>query len=452
MNNQLNIKDALEIAKDNYRDYSLYVAQGRAYPNILDGCKSSYKRAIYGMWKDAPRKIVKVAELAAFALPYHPHPTSISGVIVQLGDSGNIYKVMETQGNWGDSSRNIEPSAERYIGGMLKDSAIALLCEGMEYCDYITGEINNKEPIALPALIPLCFINGQTGIPSGLPRLNIPRIDLGSLFNYYIDILKHKDLEYEPKKLPKANIGVSYLNPDEDWDNILRTGKGQLTLVPTMTIENNIITIIALPENKNIDHVRKILSAEIEADKVDVRDESTDKVMIVVEKVYRKQCDMQEIFDKLYNKLQINVTYNMAFFDDEKIYVPCALTKVVKTSLAYVLKVNQAKIADELRKEQRKLLILQIIDRLKSSGLNNLFMLDNKSAVRYIIDTYNCDEEIARAVLQKPISYLTKEHIKEEHQLQAKIDELTAHNNNIWEYMLKKYKTVKSMVLSECKK
>ena len=54
--------------------YSNYVACGRAYPNILDGAKSSYRRAIYGMHENRSAKKIKVAELAAHALPYHPHP------------------------------------------------------------------------------------------------------------------------------------------------------------------------------------------------------------------------------------------------------------------------------------------------------------------------------------------------------------------------------------------
>ena len=91
----INQIDALELAQDNYKSYSIYVAQGRAYPNIKDGAKSVYKRAIYGMWKDAPRAKVKVAELAAYALPYHPHPTSISGVIVSLGENGNKLKFLD---------------------------------------------------------------------------------------------------------------------------------------------------------------------------------------------------------------------------------------------------------------------------------------------------------------------------------------------------------------------
>ena len=215
---KLTTKDALELARENYRDYGLYVGSGRAYPCIIDGAKSSYKRAIYGMWKDSPRHIVKVAELAAAALPYHPHPTSISGVIVSLGENGNKFKFMKTQGNWGDSSKCIQASADRYIGGMLSDLALELLCDSIEYGNYITGEIDKQEPEALPTLLPLCFINGQSGIPSGLPKLNIPCLDIPGMLDYYIEVLKNKDLEFTPKKLPIPNLGADILSTKSEWE------------------------------------------------------------------------------------------------------------------------------------------------------------------------------------------------------------------------------------------
>ena len=134
--NQFIEKDATELAKENYREYGLYVAQGRAYPQLIDGCKSVYKRVIYGMWQRDTGKIVKVSDLAAQALPYHPHPTSISG------EGGNKLKLMDTQGNWGDSSKKIEASADRYIGGKISALAKKLFCEAIEYCPTIKGEID----------------------------------------------------------------------------------------------------------------------------------------------------------------------------------------------------------------------------------------------------------------------------------------------------------------------
>ena len=88
----LKVVDATELAKTSYTEYSRYVAGGRSYPQVIDGAKSSYRRAIYGMYKGQGQKKMKVAELSAFALPYHPHPTSVSGVIVQLGEAGNKLK------------------------------------------------------------------------------------------------------------------------------------------------------------------------------------------------------------------------------------------------------------------------------------------------------------------------------------------------------------------------
>ena len=45
--NKPEIKDAVEIASENYKEYSLYVGQAR----------------VYGMSKHSPRSIVKVAKL-----------------------------------------------------------------------------------------------------------------------------------------------------------------------------------------------------------------------------------------------------------------------------------------------------------------------------------------------------------------------------------------------------
>lgn len=439
------LKDATELAKENYTEYGKYVSSGRAYPRLEDGAKSAYKRAIYGMYINKTSKTVKVAELAAHALPYHPHPTSISGVIIQLGDKGNKLKLMDTQGNWGDSSKKIEPSAERYIGGKLSNLAEHLLCDSIEYCKTIKGEIDKDEPLALPAMIPLCFINGSQGIPSGLPTLNIPTIDIMGMIDYYIEILNNKDINYKPKKYPKPNLEIDVISPKSEWDNILETGKGTIRTAPIMSMDDKVITITALPRTKNVEHVRKIIEKEILLDKIDIRDESTDDTCIVIEKVPHKQCDMKEIYKRLYTKLQTNETYNMAFFDEEKIYVPCSFDKVVRTNLQYLINTHKTKIKSELEVARNRLHILEIIEGLKRKNLiKSLFELDYEGAVQFIVDNFkNTTDNDASKVLQKPISYLTKEHGKEIEELKNEITQLENYTQNIFDYMVEKYKTLK---------
>ena len=437
--------DATELAKNNYTDYSKYVAQGRSYPSLYDGAKSSYRRAIYGMYLNKTSKKVKVAELAAHALPYHPHPTSVSGVIIQLGDGGNKLKLMETQGNWGDSSRGIEASAERYIEGKLSALAEHMLCDSIEYAEMIPGEIDKPEPKALPALLPLCFINGSSGIPSGLPTLNVPTLDIMGMIDYYLEILAAKDLEYKPKKYPKPNLEIDILSSVEDWNNVMTTGKGSIRTAPRMTMDAmNVITITGLPKTKSVDHIRKIIEKEILLDKIDLRDESAEEIKFVVEKVPHKQCDMKEIFKRLYTKLQSSETYNMAFFDEEKIYVPCSFNKVVRTNLQYLIDTHQNRITKELEQLRIRLRVLEIIEEMKKgNALKGLFDLDYNSALEYIQSKYKADKDIASKVLQKPLSYLTKEHGQEIIDLQEDIKSLEADKNDIYDFLSRKYKALK---------
>lgn len=447
---QANIKedssvvDATELAKINYTDYSRYVAQGRSYNSIYDGAKSSYRRAIYGMYKGQGQKKMKVAELAALALPYHPHPTSVSGVIVQLGEAGNKLKLMDTQGNWGDSTRGVEASADRYIEGRLSTLAQHLLCDSIEYAEMVPGEIDKPEPKALPTLLPLCFINGSSGIPSGLPTLNVPTLNINDMIDYYIDVLKHKDVNYRPAKVPNPNLEIDILSNKEDWKQVMLTGKGSIRTAPRMTIDNNVITITGLPKTKNSDHIRKIIEKEILLDKVDLRDESTKEIKYVVEKVPHKQCNMQELYKRLYTKLQSSETYNMAFFDEDKIYVPCSFHKVVKANIQYLIETHQNRIRIQLQQLNVKLKVLQIIEDMKKKNkFKELFDLNTEEALDHIQSTYKVNEEISTKVLQKPLSYLTKEHEQEIIDLTNDIRALETDQNDIYEFLITRYRNIK---------
>lgn len=448
---QIPTKDALELASENYREYSLYIANGRSYANIADGAKSVQKRVIYSLYKKAPRSIIKVAEAAGYCLDMHPHPTAVPEVIISLGDNGNKFNFLDRQGNFGHRVKNIEASAPRYIGCRLSDLTIALTCDGVEYCPTITGELDKPEPIALPTLLPLCFINGQSGIPAGLPKLNIPCIDISGMFDYYLDILKHKDLNYVPKKLPIPNVGVPILSDKKDWEAVLKTGKGTIRLAPEMTIDKNgTITITAMPSSKSADHVRKIIEKEILLDKVDLRDESTYDTRIVIEKVYKKQCDMQELFDRLYKKLQTSETYNLAFFDQKHIYVPCSFDTVVKSNLNYLIETHTNRLVHQIKDNQEKLEVLQIIENLKkTNNWKAIFDLSYNDACEFLQKAFKCSEETSQAVLRKPISYLTKEHKQEIVDLQNIISELENDQSDIFEMLSKRYKSVKQKVLKE---
>lgn len=438
--------DAVELVTDAYKEYSHYVNTGRAAPNLIDGAKSVYKRLIYGCYKEGPRHKVKSAELCGFPLKYHPHPEGIYKVVCQLADLDCKFPMFETQGLFG--GKGTGPAAPRYTDAMLSDLAIEIYCEAVDYCNYIDGEINYPEPEALPGLLQLCYLEGSYGIPVGARIANIPALNSYELIDYIIKKLEAKDLEYKPRVFPTPNCGeVEIISSKEDWSDIMKTGRGKLTFAPIMYINrDDVITISGLPEGKDMENILKILDKEITLDKIDVRDESDIDTKIVIEKVHRKQCNMQEIFERLYNKLQSSQTYEFMFFRGNKI-IKCGFDYSVTESLKYLLETYKNKLSKELEVLQNKLTILQTIENIKKDGnIKDLVSLDLNQAADYLSKKYKITVDEAKQVLSKPISYLTKEHLQEIESIKAEIKQNKEDTENIYDYMIKKYKNLKSKI------
>jgi hypothetical protein len=201
-------------------------------------------------------------------------------------------------------------------------------------------------------------------------------MNIDSLIDYYMDILKHKDLSYKPKKLPQPEYKCDVVSNEEAWRQVILTGKGTIKLAPKMSIENNVITITELPDSKSPDSVYKLIEKEVLGDKVDFRDESTQSTKIVIEKVPYKQVDMDDLYCRLYNKLQVNENCNMAFYDIDKIYVPCSFDKVVKSNLKYLIETHKNRISKQLVELKLKLSVLEVIEKIKSNNDVKKFILE----------------------------------------------------------------------------
>lgn len=446
IDNNIEEIDAVDLVTEAYKEYSDYVNRGRATPNLLDGAKSVYKRLIYGCYKSAPRHKIKSAELCGYALKYHPHPEGIYNVVCQVADLDCKFPLFDTQGMFGGKGGSA--AAPRYTNAMLSDLAIDIFCEAVDYCDYEEGEIGYQEPVALPALLQLCYLEGAYGIPVGAKLVNIPALNSYELINYIIRKLKAKDLDYKPRNYPTPNLGdVIIVSSKEDWEEILNNGTGKLQLAPIMDIDkNDIITITGLPSGKDVESVIKILDKEITLDKIDVRDESGMETKIVIEKVPRKQCNMKEIFKRLHKKLQSSETYNFMFFKDHKI-IKCGFDYSVTESLKYTIRAYKNKLQKELEDLKKKLLILETIEKIKKDGnIKGLVSLTLNEAVKHISKKYKVNEDIAKQVLGRPISYLTKEHQEEIETLRKEISVRENDLDDIYGYMIRKYKSLKNKI------
>jgi hypothetical protein len=123
---------------------------------------------------------------------------------------------------------------------------------------------------------------------------------------------------------------------------------------------------------------------------------------------------------------------------------------VVKSNLSYLIETHTNRLVHQIKDNQEKLEVLQIIEKLKkTNNWKAIFDLSYEEACAYLQNTFDCSVEASQAVLRKPISYLTKEHQQEITDLQRIIADLENDQSDIFEMLSKKYKTIKQKVLKE---
>lgn len=149
---------------------------------------------------------------------------------------------------------------------------------------------------------------------------------------------------------------------------------------------------------------------------------------------------MESIFKRAVQYLTIPESYKF-IFSDNGIAKYCSFNDVIKNNLEYTVKCAVRKFTNDIEKLSKQLSILQIIELMKKDNfIKKLNELNLEEAVKSLISKYKITEDIAKAVLQKPISYLTKEHYQEIADMESKLKLLNNYKENPREYLKELYK------------
>lgn len=453
-------KDALEVIKQNYIDYSKYTVDQRTYCSIYDGMKAVQRRCLYSAFKNTPRHKVKLTNHIGAAILYHPHsPDSIGGVIIGMGSKYKCaFPLYDTQGNWGD--RENPASAARYLECMLSDIAIDMFMPFVDYSDMGMPEFM-EEPLSLPVLLPLAFLHGMSAIGTGTPNPNVPAFNPIDLVNYYVEALKDDDFNVRSNFMVKPNVGDTLVQSSrKQWLDMMKTGQGSIKYQPDIVIEGNKITITKVPDGRTVEHLFKKLSSEINQDKIDVRDESDTNVKYIIEKVPRKSVDMNEVAKKAMNALTVSESYKF-IFSDNGVAAICGFNDIVKKNLQYTIKCCLRKLEADIDRLNRQSKVLELIEKMKKDRIViKLHDLSRDDATNLIIDKYHEEREYVEAALQRSIIYLTAAHDDELKSIRDKTKEYEKYHNNPREYLSSLYRellpkikeVLKDRVMTEFKK
>ena len=312
-----------------YLNYSMYVINDRALPNIGDGLKPVQRRIIYAMSElglKASAKFKKSARTIGDVIgKFHPHGDSAcyEAMVLMSQPFTYRYPLVDGQGNWGSQDDPKSFAAMRYTESRLQGYADVLLGElGQGTVDWKANfDGTLEEPEVLPARLPNVLLNGGSGIAVGMAT-DIPPHNLREVAAACIHLLDKPKATI--KDICKIIKGPDYpteaelITPKSDIEALYTTGRGSLKARATYIKENGEILINALPFQVSGAKVLEQIAAQMQKKKlpmvVDLRDESDHENptrIIVVPKSNR--ADIDAIMSHLYSTTDLEKNYRVNF-------------------------------------------------------------------------------------------------------------------------------------------
>ncbi len=197
------------LMEKNFLEYASYVICERAIPNLEDGLKPVQRRILHSLWEKDDGRFIKVANVVGHCMQYHPHgDASITDALTALTNKGSL---IEGQGNFGNILTGDRAAAPRYIECRLTELARKEIFN-KDLTRYVPSyDGRNREPVALPAKLPLLLMMGADGIAVGLSTRILPH-NFRELLEAEIAILQKKPFSLLPDFPQGGLLDVSEYN------------------------------------------------------------------------------------------------------------------------------------------------------------------------------------------------------------------------------------------------
>ncbi len=290
-------------SRDRYLTYALSVVSGRALPDVRDGLKPVQRRILYAMLQNLNLKPSgshrkSAAVVGEVLARFHPHgDIACYEAMVRMAQSFSLrYPLVDGQGNFGSLDGD-NAAAYRYTEARLRDIALEVIGEINEETVSFRDNFDATvvEPVVLPSRIPNLLVNGATGIAVGMAT-SIPPHNLKDTIKALIELSKDPELSVSKLtgliKGPDFPTGCSILNTQRELVEMYETGRGAVRMRGEWEVEEQgrgkqsiIVTSIPYAVNKStlVERIAGLIVDRKLPQLVDVRDESTNDVRVVLE-------------------------------------------------------------------------------------------------------------------------------------------------------------------------
>jgi DNA gyrase subunit A len=438
--------------EESYLDYAMSVIVARALPDVRDGLKPVHRRILYAMSEIGLRSNAKYRKSAAVVgevlAKYHPHgDVAVYDSMVRMAqDFAMRYPLVDGQGNFGSLDGD-SPAAMRYTEARMTAIAEEILSDiEKETVNWMDNyDATQKEPVVLPAKVPNLLLNGNLGIAVGMAT-DMPPHNLSEVVDATITLIN--DPQATTEDLLEFIQGPDFPTGGYiyDWNTIKQTyatGKGPIVMrAKTEIIENkgaHQIIIYEIPYRVNKATLLENFAELVRDKRVegirDVRDESTDKVRIVID--LKKDALPNKVLNQLFKYTALQETFHVNMLALVDGIEPQVLN--VKNILEYYIKHRQEVITRrtefDLNKAKDRAHILEglkkaldhidaIINTIKKSDTT-------EEAHASLMSKFKLSDKQTTAILQMQLRTLAglerkkiDDELKEKRQLIKELEEL----------------------------
>jgi len=343
------------VMRRNFIDYASYAILDRAIPDLRDGLKPVQRRLLHTLFEMHDGRYHKVANVIGETMKLHPHgDASIGDALVVLANKAFF---IDRQGNFGSLLTGHPAAAPRYIECRLTALALeALFNEALtEFVPSYDGR--NREPVFLPAKLPMVLMLGAEGIAVGMATRILPHNPV-ELWQAQIDLLEGREIQLEPD-FPQGGLADT-----SEYDD----GRGKVTVRARLEIrDEKRIVIREIPFGTTTESVITSIESAIQRGRVQIasiHDYTTDRVEIELQ--LPRGVYAEDVIPQLYayTDCQVSVSSNIVVIDGRR---------PVEMSASEILKVLTEQLRERLRAElewDRS----QLIDRKHWLTLERIFI------------------------------------------------------------------------------